>query len=109
MSAGKHTPGPWTYVIGKSLLHVEVDAAAPHIDGIHFLAGQAICSLPKKAEANARLIAAAPELLEACKKLVEWNEREKDHAISFMERVNLCNEAFLMMDAAIAKADGREV
>lgn len=54
--------------------------------------------------ANARLIAAAPELLEACLKLVEWDDREKDHAISFMARIDLCEEAFTAMRAAIAKA-----
>lgn len=55
-------------------------------------------------EADARLIAAAPDLLEACLKLVEWDEREKDHAISFRARIDLCEEAFTAMRAAIAKA-----
>jgi hypothetical protein len=57
-------------------------------------------------DADAQLIAAAPELLVACLKLVEWDEREKDHAISFRARIDLCEEAFTAMRAAIAKATG---
>lgn len=51
-----HTPGPWTYLKRRTLLHVEsaMDAC---------VAGEPVCSLPVSKEANARLIAVAPELL----------------------------------------------
>ena len=59
-----HTPGPWNVMPSKrsGLLHVETDATAPE-------AGVAICSLV--GAGNARLIAAAPELLKALEVLVE--------------------------------------
>ncbi|WP_343735302.1 hypothetical protein [Acidovorax sp.] len=53
-----------------------------------------------------QLVEQRDELLAACKKLVEWEAREKDHAIGFMERINLCEVAFQMMYAALAKCEG---
>jgi hypothetical protein len=70
MSNTKHTPGPWRHYHGKlrpqfpNLIHEIVDKNGEAIvkwggfDGV---------DLPKKQiAANARLMAAAPELLEAC-------------------------------------------
>lgn len=45
------------------------------------------------------------ELLAACQKMAEWEACEKDYSIGFMERIDLCNEAFNMMRAAIAKCE----
>ena len=56
--------------------------------------------------ANMHLIAAAPELYAALEKMLEWNARESDHAVSFDERVNLCDEAFCMARAALKAARG---
>ena len=59
-----HTPGPWNAIEANNsnLMHVETDAGNPIGGGIHI----ASCGLKqnKAAQANARLIAAAPELLE---------------------------------------------
>jgi hypothetical protein len=63
-----HTSGPWDWFIGnangRGLIRVEtsIDAA---------VSGKHICSMPRgtESEDNARLIAAAPELLEALKQL----------------------------------------
>jgi len=97
----KHTPGPWTAIDSIVVVTMETH---------HFATWLANCSVGGESLetklANARLIAAAPELLEACQKLVEWDAREKDHAISFRERIDLCDEAFKLMYAAIAKATG---
>lgn len=57
-------------------------------------------------EADALLIAAAPELLEACKAMLEWDDREKDHAVDFNARMVLCEQAFTKARAAIQKASG---
>lgn len=76
----KHTPGPWDYVEGKTLYHVERKG------------GQgAVCSVPKSREADARLIAAAPDLLEALKALSQ----------------TLSAETQAMARAAILKAEGK--
>lgn len=55
----RYTPGPWDVVEGRTLLHVETQI--DHLDG----AGKAICSLPRRDKANARLIAKAPEMRDA--------------------------------------------
>ena len=94
----KHTPGPW--MIGSSDLKVSMlsvhcrDTKRKH---------STICRMVStkhgmdifEGEANARLIAAAPELLEALKNLVLCSERWEDtHTALVMEAAR----------AAIAKA-----
>lgn len=87
--AAKHTPGPWRYQ--------EESDAYTHIvrAGENFF----VCQLPQstrgRAEADARLIAAAPDLLRVAELLVSWlDEDEGAH--------KLCDTA----RAAIAKATG---
>lgn len=60
----------------------------------------------KETRANARLIAAAPELLEALEAMIEWDAREEDHAIGFYDRMDLCKLAFEKARGAVAKAKG---
>jgi hypothetical protein len=65
--AATHTPGPWRITLKTDTTH--------YIESEHFKIGQAYNKvengiaaeyvLAKEAEANARLIAAAPEMLEA--------------------------------------------
>jgi hypothetical protein len=67
----KHTPGPWEArlipnSLGESNNHWEINGDSPHVRGKH----QQICEMngpwePSNYKANARLIAAAPDLLEA--------------------------------------------
>lgn len=70
----KHTPGPWT-------MHPRFDDGAE----VRALAPVAWCGVASthgasssqvidaaEARANARLIAAAPDLLEACERLLRW-------------------------------------
>jgi hypothetical protein len=67
-----HTPGPWR-VRGTNFGYTNCDVLGPpHPDGGDYAP---ICRA--NSEANARLIAAAPELLEACKELVQSLEVEK--------------------------------
>ena len=57
MSETKHTPGPWCYIVnikGKFGIYPE---------------GEKLFLTLTDHEANARLIAAAPELLEVCKQV----------------------------------------
>jgi len=63
----EHTPGPWYYAFGavwkdpdaKTFRIAKMDRDTPE-------------TWPPERDANARLIAAAPELLEALKELVRW-------------------------------------
>jgi len=58
-----HTPGPWTTKAVHGLPDEEFTAV---------IGGDVeICILPPSGEANARLIAAAPDLLEALKSVLE--------------------------------------
>jgi len=93
MSAAKHTPGPWRLdEIGN------VESEAVHNIAVVFsAAGQVNWSgsdfdTLAHCEANARLIAAAPELLEALKYARRFL-KPSDHDTAFV-------------DAAIAKAEG---
>lgn len=92
----KHTPGPWHY-------QKESDAYT-HI--VRDCEGAMIASTPQWsngiAEANARLIAAAPELLEALK---AWEELFMgDFAIRLVSNRPITNGDQDVIDAVITKA-----
>ena len=107
MDNQKHTPGPWnvTNTAPSNALDIAI---------IFDAQSQVVCSVPKgssnvpmlERRANARLIAAAPELLEACLAMIEWDAREEDHAVDFYARMALCGAAFDKARAAIAAATG---
>lgn len=83
----KHTPGPWAVSLGMRTIQV--------IAGSFRLA----IGIDKEAEANARLIAAAPELLEALKGLCGLAELRPGHLQDYKAAVADAR-------AAIAKATG---
>lgn len=96
-----HTPGPWTVgfdpVVSQQILGPDMQ--------------EFVCILPPSRDykANANIIAAAPELLEACKELKKQirtlrAERKEDWK---QERVNTVWAAIVQADKAIAKAEGR--
>lgn len=109
MSTTKHTPGPW---------RVECQNGSP-TTGEWMIAGAKPGYLAEVrdcgsgcASANARLIAAAPELLEVCEKVSAlygrlWDVADQDGA-GFLspESVKEYDEAHRMIFAAIAKAKG---
>lgn len=80
-----HTPGPWS-VIGTNVSGQSLTVAETYLD--EFVSR-------KTAEANARLIAAAPELLEAAKAMLD--------PLLVQDRVFWARK----LRAAIAKAEGR--
>ena len=91
MSNTKHTPGPWTYAIGQGLYEQRYV-----IDSTPGRALAVCAGFEPRNEANARLIAAAPELLEALEafKAIDafdgWHPKYRD--------------AIAKAEAAIAKA-----
>lgn len=104
--AVKHTPGPWRVEEGTTLIWGDCNPDDTTTYGMGYPIAE--CRMtpsaswargPKKyeeAEANTRLIAAAPDLLRAAELIVDWlDEEEGAH--------RLCDVA----RAAIAKAEGR--
>ena len=99
------TPGPWEYdveciqQVGKPDIGIcemlNVDVGGPR--GFH---------RGPVTQANARLIAASPELFAACEAIFEWNAREEDHAVDFYARIELYRAAITKVQAAIEKAIG---
>lgn len=92
-----HTPGPWTYFYKHKYdeWHVSVPISGSSMrfgifdDGIH----------SENPEADARLIAAAPEMLEALELVVG--------SLSFDREDDASKEVMRRVDAAISKAEGR--
>lgn len=74
-----HTPGPW--VIGRGadgfpIVHTAPDTDSPSGQGVAHVCKRAMC---QDHIANARLIAAAPDLLEALKAIDAWASNKSAH------------------------------
>ena len=109
-----HTPGPWS--VGTTLAD---DKLAIIHDGDSVMAILTTC--PPNMH-DARLIAAAPDLLEACQTFAEWLRREDEGLpagivrdtpegeqqwrIWWDENLRICNLAQERARAAIARATG---
>lgn len=97
-----HTPGPW---------EVGEDSDVYSHNGANCVA--MICGAaerPKQGEnkANARLIAAAPELLEACKAMVaRCKEPMIERAFKAINQGGMFSAFPDILEAAIAKAEGK--
>lgn len=75
MSNSKHTPGPWT-ASGPRIFSYQRDAGGLDKGVLaecytQYSVAEAVIS-DKEVEANARLMAAAPELLDVASRLAEW-------------------------------------
>ena len=104
----KHTPGPWLRE-GRFIyaLHEwkgrQVNRFSTQVDSYTSQGGTM-----EEAEANARLIAAAPDLLEVARKLAAWDKKwpkwSDSNGTSEKELNAICEDAH----AAIAKATGED-
>ena len=100
MSTTKHTPGPWSISSAcKNAINAErnnkligIGTTYHDPDSVYFI-GQ------DEAIANARLIAAAPELLAACEEVIEGMIDGKNST-----NKNVTMYAIQMVKSAIAKA-----
>lgn len=109
MSA-QHTPGPWSVaskpssVVGWPVC-AELGTEVAYVQTLVF-AGQPI---PKEAQANARLIAAAPELLEALEAVSAEYRRLNPMRTADVHKMGCkCIRCAIdFADAAIAKARGQ--
>jgi len=92
MSGAQHTPGPWRQVINRDKT---INVVGPHDDDY---SSEKVALINGKGVANARLIAAAPDLLAALEGLLA---ECKDHEVSATGQVVFDKAHF-----AIAKATG---
>jgi hypothetical protein len=96
-----HTPGPWTLRIDSEKHYAILDEGGfPRAEV--FSAHRSTDRRKAEALANARLIAAAPDLLEAC---LAWERARKEGGISMVDWFNV---AWEKTQAAIAKAEGSD-
>lgn len=110
----KHTPGPW--IVGPSKLDIvhgskgrdPVTNARYLPIGYSVLVGNNhglwVGITQAEAEANARLMAAAPDLLEALQKIANAQLESFDHSADLWEELAECVE---VAQQAISKAKGR--
>ena len=92
-----HTPGPWVVVEKNGNYEVQTEQQNAYNDGPSYFIADAIDCFA--AEANARLIAAAPELLSALDNLIDVADRYMD-----FDENSRFGEAVAKARAAIAKA-----
>lgn len=91
----KHTPGPW--VVGENQDHDAIMASDYYVATVHDACG--IESNDETSRANAKLIAAAPDLLEALRCSVAAfegdtiDEIEADYGIATAQRVDMARAA----------------
>jgi len=91
----EHTPGPWTVMLRKSCHAIERESVAGQAGTRRLIARTNWWTPVEEQYANALLIAAAPDLLEAAKAMTE-----PAGEIAYRER-------WMALKAAIAKAEGR--
>ena len=100
MSKQSHTPGPWTNTLG--LIQGHVSTTDTVIRPTIALVAQTTTS----AKANAQLIAAAPEMLEALVSI--YNMANLQLALETRYSKKTCDMIMRQMQEAIAKARGGE-
>jgi hypothetical protein len=100
----KHTPGPWS-VADRLVPNGRRWVQRNHTRTLVAL----VYSTPER-EANARLIAAAPDLLEACNEALEFAEDQEDvlDGSYGQPEPNRAMQVATMLRAAIAKAEGKQ-
>lgn len=92
-----HTPGPWEYHAYFSECYEQGEELNIYAGDVKIISGCGCCGSPTiRNEADARLIATAPELLEACKKLITGWQSDTDTLQVAIDAAR----------AAIAKAEG---
>lgn len=105
MATTKHTPGPWKAVTStEKVLDTVINEFGDPVCQLH---NGALNFKPDDIEANARLIAAAPDLLEALKVIAEGAGRFSKDPITHAQ--NCIEDMKALAIAAIAKATNTEL
>lgn len=92
------TPGRWGFRVLADGISVELYAADGDVDPVIAYIDRDMCETDEQAHADARLMAAAPDLLEALKAILPWQDSHPAKATD-SPLINQCR-------AAIAKAEG---
>jgi hypothetical protein len=106
-----HTPGPWDWgphsdeLVGRYEVNAGEGRQRAHICECHSNRQQTRKVADEEAAANARLIAAAPELLEALQSLIDLSD---DGSLHIEGSIATEDPVITAARAAIAKAEGRE-
>ena len=120
----KHTEGPWNLSITERAAYIRGEGGKYVMQYGFSTVKNAVI---EERIANARLIAAAPDLLAACQTFAEWLRREEAGSLGqpwadkrntpegeaawhewFYENIRLCDLAQTQARAAIAKATGEK-
>lgn len=96
----KHTPGPWRIVGVDGAIYADNGIDVGLVHGVNREADE---SEDHEMHANACLIAAAPELLEACEQAEYWLQCEAESAAP---GEIVPTDILRVLRAAIAKAEG---
>lgn len=103
----KHTPGPWGISINPDEPEIVAQLCTSGLAYFAIVPSDSV-SLGDIV-ADARLIAAAPELLEAARLVLAWHDAEADFSgTTFWQRVDMCRESEAALRAAVTKATGVE-
>lgn len=106
----KHTPGPWRVIKipgQRTQINWWIEAESKEFPEGHKLRWNpiSVCCFSSPNKANARLIAAAPEMLEALKRVKPPGHRSGDCYSD--DYIGKCVCGLEIIEAAIAKAEGK--
>jgi len=100
-----HTPGPWEVAqrTTPGQFVTETHIIGPHNDHVALVG-------PCEIDANARLIAAAPDLLDEARKQVTWLRHLRTEAVGSLRGslIDGIDQSIKYLSAAIAKAKGEK-
>lgn len=107
----KHTPGPWEYrpalnYNGYSISPLGILPTLAACERFNNSMAIECFNFPGSTEANARLIAAAPELLEALEAVDVWFSSPSPRSEEHLDWLAFCDNQLKLVRAAIAKAKG---
>jgi hypothetical protein len=102
----KHTPGPWRLGQQRFTDFVMIEGPKGQVTGWKQEMIGEVCWVSEEDKANARLIAAAPELLDLAKEALAQLEK-MDFTLSANWNGSIKTNVALLLDAVIAKAEGR--
>lgn len=97
-----HTPGPWTRCVGNGAIEIRGEAVLS-------VTNPRVCRILKsdpRYEANARLIASAPALLEMLKRILRAHESGNNGAV--LGEAVLCEMFASMAREVIAEAESKQ-